>query len=346
MIIDRYDPNEPVGKHFRRIMKMGKDAITAKNDDFILVIGATAGKGKSSLGLWTYEDLDPNATVDQVALTRSDFAIGIDEAAKKEGFRYFQYDEGKMNRRDWQSDWSKELLELYHDCRGDNIFHVWCTAMPELLDRVFVEERVKGFAFIYSKGTLFRRFLYFTKADLLRFMEANDNKLSCKLLDKYGKTFASLDSYFIKYNGKLWADYEAKKNSRLSERRTAFREKWASDGWRTAKEVQGILGIAGNTTVPTWTRKLVEAGIMTEGDDFAITATAQYRFHQKGIDKLKDYSQELRNRSIVGNPLGKSGSNEPFISLFTARSRKKKADEPNLGNRRPYEPISVPGDAV
>lgn len=334
MIVEPYQKGQPVGPQFRRIMRLGAEAIKKKNDDFIFVIAGTAGKGKSSLGLWTYEDLDPNANISQVALTRSDFAISFDEAGKKEGFRYLQYDEGKMNRRDWQSEWSKELLELYHDCRGDNIFHVWCTAMPELLDRVFVEERVKGFAFIYSKGDFARRFLYFTKNDLLRFMEANDNKISSKLLDKYGRSFASLDSYFLKYQGRLWADYEAKKKERLTERRSAFREKWASDGWQNASQVKAILGVAGHPTVTNWTTKLVQAGIMTPGEDFTVIGAGSYKFSPKGIDKLKDYAEELRNKSVLGPLVREKGLSRAPIQLFSARKEKNRLIRPPIAENR------------
>jgi hypothetical protein len=282
-----------------RLSAQSIQKVGGKDDDFILVIAGTAGSGKTSLGLHTYTAIAPGPRIEQIALTKSDFAIGLDRAANDTDFRYLQYDEGKLNRRDWQSDWSKELLEIYHDIRGLNIFHVWCTAMPELLDRVFVETRVKGFVFVYNKGDYVRRFLYFTKSDLLRFMDANDGKISMKVLAKFGKTFASLDSYFLRYEGALWKDYELKKTQRMLERVEDFKNRWMAEGW-TEIAVTARDAAIGKKTCLVWIQEFLAAGelsaadiVVSGGGHSKISPLARQKIMDRAVAKRKSAEARL-----------------------------------------------------
>jgi hypothetical protein len=267
MITDPYVPGQPYGATYGKIITLSASKAVAKNDDFLLIIAGTTGTGKTSLGLHTYDGVCPSASVEQVALTRADFAKALQRASIDNQFRYVQYDEGKLNRREWHSDWSKELLEIYHDIRGLNIYHVWCTAFPNLLDREFVTERVKGFVYIYTKDESVRRFLYFTKDDLVKFMDANNGKISLKLLKKFGRVFATLDSWFVKYQGHLWGDYEEKKDDRMKNRVQEFYQKWGSDDWLSDREVAAQLKVS-HPSVGKWKRDLVADGLLIPKIDF------------------------------------------------------------------------------
>lgn len=319
VITEHYKEGAPVGPVFQRLIKQSHVTMMEKNDDFVFVIAGTTGSGKSSLGLWTYETIDPEGSIEQVGLTRSDFAKLLHRASTlPRPKRYAQNDEGKLNRREWNNDWSREVLEIYHDIRGLNIWHTWCTAMPNLLDREFVKERVKGFAFVYTKGTTSRRFLYFTRDDLLKFMDRNDGKLSMDLLKKYGRTFASLDSYFTAYKGPLWDEYEEKKEERMTERVTEFYKKWGMEG-KSARQLGGELGVSKNTVISK-TAKLVKEGLMASGEDFSVSPTGQYQFTPSGEDKLKLYGfSENLSKSVLA-PL----ADMPVLSSsYNARKAKR-----------------------
>ena len=319
--VEQYKPGSVVGEQYARLIKLSGSVIgkDQKDDDFILVIAGTAGSGKSSLGLHTYTILDPETcSIDNVALTPQDLAKAFKTAGSRtDGFRYVQYDEGKLNRRDWATEWSKDLLSMYHDIRGKNIYHVWCTAMPNMIDREFVDSRVKGFVFVYSKGKFARRFLYFTKGDLLRFMEANDNKISIKLLNKHGASFARLDSYFLKYTGPLWAAYADKKDDRMDQRIDEFYEKYADESTnltRFSKEQRVDL-----KTADKWFKYGVEAALLKEDEHFKTNGLGAVTLNKKGQDQLvfimKTYSKRGPSRILPEVP-----SND---YLFNARQEKK-----------------------
>lgn len=290
VITEHYNNEHPVGPKFRQLMKRSHEVMLEKNDDYVLVIAGATGTGKSSLGMWVYETIDPEGSIEQIGLTRQDFASLLHRASSlPRPKRYAQNDEGKLNRREWQNDWSKEVLEIYHDIRGLNIWHTWCTAMPNLLDREFVKERVKGFVFVYNKSMTARRFLYFTRDDLLKFMERNDNKLSMDLLKKYGRAFASLDSYFTRYTGRLWDEYEEKKDDRMTERVNEFFEKWGGE-WGSATQISATLGVDKNTVIKH-TARLVKEGIIFPGEDFKVTAAGHYLFNKRtAVEKLRGYA--------------------------------------------------------
>lgn len=239
-----YVPGTKIGPIYIQLMKKAAEQMGKErgNDDYILINVGTAGSGKSHLGMHTYEAVSPELDIDQIALTKEDLARAFKKSTLTNGFRFVQYDEGKLNKREWNTHWSRDLLELYHDVRELNIFHIWCTAMPNLIDREFVDARVKGLVYIYTKGEDYRRFLLFTKQDLLRFMDANDNKLSFKLLKKYGDAFARLDSYFTEYDGELSKEYSLKKKDRMTSRVDEFYEKYAKEKTYNKKQAAKWLG--------------------------------------------------------------------------------------------------------
>lgn len=323
--VEQYKAGSVVGEQYARLIKLSGSVIgkDQKDDDFILVIAGTAGSGKSSLGLHTYTLLDPDTcSIDNVALTPQDLAKAFKTAGSRtDGFRYVQYDEGKLNRRDWATEWSKDLLSMYHDIRGKNIYHVWCTAMPNMIDREFVDSRVKGFVFVYSKGKFARRFLYFTKGDLLRFMEANDNKISIKLLNKHGATFARLDSYFLKYTGPLWAAYADKKDDRMDQRIEEFYDKYADERLTMASYAKSRA--VDPKTATKWFKYGVEAALIKEDEDFITTGNGALYLTKKGQSELDSVMRNHSQRGGVSRSLGI----RPNDYLFNARQGQNRQTE-------------------
>jgi transposase len=299
VIKDKYVHGASVGPFFRALMKAKRQKILDKDDDAVVVIVGGTGVGKSNLGLWIQDIVTERPTIQQVALTREDLAKSFDIARKDEKpNRYVQYDEGKLNRRDWNSSWSKELLEIYHDIRGKNIFHVWCTAFPDLLDRVFIKERISALIYCYDKGTeknkgMPRRFYYFTKEDLIRFLEKNDS-LSMPLLKKFSKAHASLQSYYMQYKGPMADAYLVKKENRMDERIDAFVVRWGS-GDLSCKEAATKIGVA-DSTVRKWLDK-----VGTEGEHFIVTAAGPRKVTPEGLTLLEEISRQKRAQGVYAS---------------------------------------------
>lgn len=297
MIIDKYEKGRPFGKYFGVMVNSMNKAIREKDDDTILIITGTTGSGKSNLGLWTYEDVFSNPEIEQVALTQQDFAKALKRATTlPRGNRYLQYDEGKLNRRQWQQQWSQDLLEIYHDCRGLNIFHIWCTAYPNLLDREFIKERVKGLAFIFTKDKHRpRQFYYFTKRDLLRFLEKNQ-KITTDLLKKYGKSFAHLHSWFTKYEGPLARAYLDKKEDRMTEQVEKFFEKYGQGESFSLLQASKLLRVNDDTLRKYATMALKE-GLLPES---VKAPSGHWRLNEKTIEILSDFMVERTGGRVYG----------------------------------------------
>lgn len=288
MIIDKYTPGEKIGPLFKKYVRGARELTLKKDDDFVMIIVGGTGVGKSNLGLWVQDTVVPNPRIQQVALTREDLSKAFVDATKDPVVqRYVQYDEGKLNRRDWNSQWSKELLEIYHDVRGLNIFHVWCTAFPNLLDREFVRERVNALVFCYDKGeNRPRQFLLFTKQDLLQFLEKNDG-LSMPLLKRYGKAHATMQSYFSQYDGPMREAYLQRKDNRMMERVSAFYQRWGA-GNLTFKEAADRLGVS-DKTVASWISTVGD-----EGEHFVTLGSGLRRITPEGMRVLEEISAQKR----------------------------------------------------
>lgn len=317
MIIDEYTPTGSVGPKFRQFIEKANKTVHAKDDDLVGVICGLTGTGKSNLGMSIQEIVVPVPRIEQIALTRPDLARAIDaELEAPSENRYLQYDEGKLSRREWNSEWSRELLELYHDVRGLNIFHVWCTAMPNLLDREFIKSRVGFFIFIYTKDEdKPRNFLLFTKNDLLRFLEQNNGVISMDLLKKYGKAHASMQSWFRQYNGPMKAAYLDKKESRMRERVKQFAKKWSGDEMSQQEAGQQI-GVD-HRTINRW----LKDDFFVADRDYIINPTGVKKLTPEGLKTLENYQRiKMSDGSRALTP-SKKAVIPPYKQYSNARSK-------------------------
>lgn len=314
MIIDEYNSGS-VGPRFKEFVLSANKNVVNKNDDFVMLIVGTTGTGKSNLGLWVQEIIVPVPKIEQIALTRADLARAIDaELEAPSTHRYIQYDEGKLSRRDWASEWSKELLELYHDVRGLNIFHTWCTAMPNLLDREFIKSRVGCLIFIYTKDIdRPRHFLLFTKTDLLRFLDQNDN-ISMDTLKKYGKSHASMQSWFREYDGPMSVAYADKKDARMRERVKQFAKKWGGDEMDQVDAAKH-LGVT-KQAVNGWLKN----DFFVDGRDYIINGTGIKKVTPEGLKTLENYQLIKRLGGRQAQQSLPSDSIGPYKQYSNART--------------------------
>lgn len=352
MIIDEYRDGN-VGQRFEEFVLSANKNVVNKNDDFVMLIVGTTGTGKSNLGLWVQSLIVPTPKIEQIALTRADLARAIDaELEAPSDHRYIQYDEGKLSRRDWASEWSKELLELYHDVRGLNIFHTWCTAMPNLLDREFIKSRVGCLIFIYTKDIdRPRHFLLFTKTDLLRFLDQNDN-ISMDTLKKYGKSHASMQSWFKEYTGPMSAAYADKKDARMRERVKQFAKKWGGD--TVSFTEVGRLENQSPQTVSNWVTAGLKENFFVLDRDVIINDVGKKELTtDPGLKSYRNYKDIKRSKALNGifprdfaflpQPNQYSNARRDVVELSEADEAiltNHRSNVVSIGNPRSLEPIS------
>lgn len=267
-----------------------RETINSKDDDYLLPIIGTTGTGKSRLALHLYEIFDSDdCSVDYIGLDQKDFATAIKNAKDKDHPRFCCYDEANVNRSAHMTKWNQDLEDLYLAIRGLQIFHVWNNPTAQKFPRTFIEERVKGLIYIFSKDVgKPRLFYFFTKAALLQMYDDSKKLLSHQNIKKFAKKYALYRGWFKDYKGKLMEPYNNKKLARMDVKVDSFFDKYASEDLLSQVQAAKQIGVS-DKTVANWFDKL--GGIMVPDEDYVLTGAGHKRFTQSGVEKLRDYGQ-------------------------------------------------------
>lgn len=222
---------------FEKVLLRVKEDMKEKKDDFLLMCVGTTGSGKSSLMFHAYEVLDlEGCSVDYVGLDPKDFATSLYKVRKKKGFKFAANDEANISKRNALTKFNKDIIDLYFSIRGLEIFHWWNNPSIDYVDKVFIEERIKGLIYIYTKDKdRPRKYYYFRKVDLIRLYEKYGD-LKLKTLDKYGNEYKYYEGWFKPYKGKLWEPYLEKKRSRMEDKIDSFFETYGKEATEVSKE--------------------------------------------------------------------------------------------------------------
>jgi len=279
-----------------------KEHIKTKNDDFLILIVGPTGSGKSHLGLHIEESyLGDKASVNLIGLDKEGIASGLQSAKNQQLPRFFLADEANLSKRDAMSKWNKELLDLYFAIRKLQIFHIWCNPSLDIIDKPFIEEKIKGFIYIPSKTKNARVYFYFTKKSLIQIYEKYGN-LKLRTLHKVRKRYAYYRGWFKEYNGFLKEDYNKKKDSRIDTKIEEFAEKWGSKegGLLKRSQIAKNLGFSSSTII-NYQKILIERELLIENVNYFVSASGQYTFNQEVLTLFQDLSKErLANRDIIG----------------------------------------------
>lgn len=232
-----YNKDRDFDEVFENVLLRIKKDMKEKNDDFLLMCVGTTGTGKSSLMLHAYELLDPDESdVKFVGLNPKDFATALYKARKRKGFRFSGNDEANISKRDSLTKFNKDIIDLYFAIRGLEIFHWWNNPSADYIDKIFIEERIKGLIYIFTKDKdRPRKYYYFRKVDLLRLYEKYGD-LKLKTLDKVGNEYKYYEGWFRPYKGKLWEPYLEKKRDRMEEKVDTFYEKYGKESVEVSKD--------------------------------------------------------------------------------------------------------------
>jgi hypothetical protein len=183
------------------------------------------------------------------------------------------------------------MIDLYFSIRGLQIFHWWSNPSINIIDKEFIEERIKGVIFIATKEkTRPRMYYYFRKTDLLKIWE-KFKSLNLNLLKKISKDYAYYRGWFKDYKGDLLQPYLEKKDKRMDEKVEDFFDKYGEMDLMSRSSILKNLRI-GERTLFRYEVELIERGELTQNLDFYISATGRRKYTKEAINKFKELAHK------------------------------------------------------
>lgn len=277
------------GREYDELFERVIDSIVAvteqKDDDFLLICVGETGTGKSRLMLHGYGRYDPReASVDYIGLNRKKHARALRLAKQKKRRRFTGDDEANVSKRDALTKYNKDRIDLYYAIRGLNIFHWWNNPSLDMIDKPFIEERVRGVIVVITKGKDVRFYYYFTKKGILKLLEKHGN-LKLQTLKKHGPQYAHHLGWFRDYKGHLLKPYLAEKNQRMDDKVEDFFAKYGGEETLSLRAVINRLGIA-NATGVKYARLALREGVLPPESR---TPTGQWVFTEETLEDFRSY---------------------------------------------------------
>jgi len=271
------------------------DHITKKDDDFFFLIIGETGSGKSNLGLHIIEQyLKKDASVDYIGLNKSSIAEAFKKATDKPRPRCVFLDEANVSKREALSKFNKEMIDLYAAIRGLNMLHLWCNPSLDMIDKPFIEERIKGIFYCCTKGKTARYYYYFRTAEILQILNKYGN-LKLPLIRKIRRKYAYYRGWFKKYDGFLLDDYLNKKTVRMTEKVEEFFHNWSTENDKdliNRKELKKYLGVQ-DSTIINYVKILEEKEIIQEGVNVFTYPNGRKKFKKTLLDDFSKLSKDL-----------------------------------------------------
>lgn len=249
-IIAPYDRQKDYDDFFPLVIKEIRDKTTnpKKNDDVLIVFFGVTGSGKSMLMLHGYEEYSfNNVHLNNIALTKEDFANSLKSAKDSPKPRFCGYDEANINKRDSMTKFNKDVIDLYSSIRGLNIFHSWCNPSIDYLDSQTINEMIDGAFFVATKSTNKPRVYYYFRKEELENILHKYGSLKIPLIQKIAYKEAYYCGCFKDYHGTLRKEYDSKKSNRMNDKIEVFWQKYSNETYLKVSEVMQKLGISRNT---------------------------------------------------------------------------------------------------
>lgn len=296
-----YINGQPTDEYFKRLVETSKmDMQTNDDDKLFLTVGLT-GAGKSMLSFHFLDKYhDGNVNIDHMVIGREKFADTIkkvkDLVVKGEKGLSLWFDEADSDNLEQSAKWNKKLFGLYMKIRYLKICHLWCWPSLKSVDRRFVEERVNGVFFCYTKEKFNpRSYAYFPKTAILRMMD-DDIRLNVHNLKKAINKYALWIGKFTDYNGPKKDEYLAKKAGSGSDAVDDFAAEFGSDEPETkesleSKEVFNTVEASRYLNLPHTTmdyrkRELIRLGIVTNPTN---------KLTRQDLDNIRNFAEVKSN---------------------------------------------------
>jgi len=291
MIRALYNKDRLVDEMFEQVIGSITKGTSNKEDDFLLLCCGPPGTGKSHLMLHAMSIyLKDNSSAKYIGLNKNDFATALKDATGAKLPRMCVNDEADVSKRDALTKYNKHLISLYLAIRGLRIFHWWNNPSIDMIDKQFIEERIKGMIYIATKDMdRPRLYYYFTKQDMLKIWEKYGN-LKLNLLQKIKKEYACYRGWFKAFpDCDLLREYLEKKESRMDEKIEEFFDMYGrkDDHVKHAELIKRLE--INEKTLKNWRTELIANGKITE-KDFHITAAGRVSYPQKTVLMFEEYA--------------------------------------------------------
>lgn len=298
--------NSPYDDHFRKVISIAQQS-TESDDDCLLICAGDTGSGKTRLLLHAYElYAGTEADSNQIALSRHRFARALKNTYQLRK-KFLGYDEANITSREAITRWNRELIDIYMNIRGLNIFHWWNNPSLQLLDKPFIEERVKGIFFITTKHRdKPRSYYFFTQAGFLRMLETHGN-VKHNTIRRYGRRYATYMGWFRDYKGPLLSIYQQQKIDHMKEKVSRFVLEFGGEETRTVNHLSVEIGHS-HTTVKKAIDYLINNKEFLENEHYHRTPSGRLRIHPEAKDLLQETLHSKRYKNLVNgeNPEAKN----------------------------------------
>lgn len=300
MIVPRYNPMWKYDDNLPRIINGVENIIKSGEDDFLILIVGDTGCGKSHLMLHIMEMyLGDMASVDYIGLNRQSFANALKRASTASLPRFLAHDEAAISKRDSLTKYNKHLIDLYMSIRGLKIFHVWCNPSANMIDKMFIEERLRGLIHITTKDINNPRvYYYYQKKGLLKIWNKYSN-LKLDLLKKVKHEYSFSKGYFKRYEGRLLGDYLKMKDVRMAEKVEEFYLNYGkTQDMISFTELSNTLGIP-KKTLNEYELEMSQNSVLSP-DDIHRTPTQRKFFSKRCVELFTNHALEKsRNHPIL-----------------------------------------------
>jgi hypothetical protein len=227
-------PGNDTDEFLPKIIESTKKDMAENADDRLFIFTGMTGAGKSMLAFHFLNKYhNGNINMEAVVIGREKFA----DAIKKVKNRYVAgernlslwNDEADSDNLEQNNKWNKRLFGLYMKIRYLEICHLWCWPSLKAVDRRFIEERVNGIFFCYTKEKFNpRSYAYFTKRAILDMID-KDIRMSTHNLKANIRKYALYIGKFRDYNGPMKKEYLDIKYSSGSDAVDEFAQQFGSN---------------------------------------------------------------------------------------------------------------------
>lgn len=294
-----------------RLVNAANNCIDTEDDYLLMIVGET-GSGKSTLMLWIYKlflEME-NPPIQNVCLTRTDFGDTLDHVSRIKGKRFLSYDEANVSNRDAMTKFNKELYKVYNAIRGLRIFHVWCNPSLQVIDKPFIQERIRGIIYV-PKGennNKPKRYYFFRRKFILKILEREKN-LTIKNLHKYRQKYCKYRGEFKRVEGELWSAYMEKKKSRMLDVVSDFRNQFGSSFNFKRKDIADQLGVS-YETIKKYSLRLAKEGVLEDNVHFKMTPAGVYKFNEDAIHIISENIRIINKNTTIKEIMTKKNEME------------------------------------